>query len=293
MPYILPATLAQLGALALGAGIERDFVRQMIARRELAPPTAEEERWPWRVRVRALGAFELAVDGTALDGAAKPQRKPIELLKYVIAAGGRDVSFGAVAQTLWPDAEGDAAKRSFDVTLHRLRRMLECDDAITLHGGKLALNPGIVWVDALAFERLAARIDEMQRGARASGAVPVESLERALRLYRGPLFASDDEVWLNPARTRLRRRFVELAAAAGERWEHAANLDAALAWYHRAIDLEPTAERIHQRILRLLHRQGRRAEALEAYGRCREVLAALLAAGPSAETEALHRIVRS
>ena len=293
MPYILPATLAQLAALALGAGIERDFVRQMIARRELAPPAAEEERWPWRVRVRALGAFELAVDGTALDGAAKPQRKPVELLKYVIAAGGRDVGFGAVAQALWPDAEGDAAKRSFDVTLHRLRRMLERDDAITLHGGKLALNPGIVWVDALAFERLAARIDEMQRNAGSPGAVPVEVLERALRLYRGPLCGSDDDAWLNPARSRLRRRFVELAEAAGERWEHAANFDAALAWYHRAVDLEPTSERIHQRILRLLHRQGRRAEALEAYGRCRELLAALLAAGPSPETEALHRMVRS
>jgi ATP/maltotriose-dependent transcriptional regulator MalT len=292
LPYILPATLAQLAALALGAGIERDFVRQMIARRGLAPPTAEEERWPWRVRVRALGAFELAVDGAALDGAAKPQRKPIELLKYVIAAGGRDVSFGALTHALWPDAEGDAAKRSFDVTLHRLRRMLERDDAITLHGGKLALNPGIVWVDALAFDRLAARIDEMQRGARPPSAVPVQILERALRLYRGTLFASDDEAWLNPARTRLRRRFVELAEAAGERWEHAGNLDAALAWYHRAVDLEPTAERIHQCILRLLHRQGRRAEALDAYGRCREVLAALLAAGPSLETEALHRLVR-
>ena len=123
--------------------------------------------------------------------------------------------------------------------------------------------------------------------------MPVETLERALRLYRGPLFASDDEAWLNPARTRLRRRFVELAEASGECWERAANLDAALAWYHRAVDLEPTAERIHQRILRLLHRQGRRAEALEAYGRCRELLAALLAAGPSPETEALHRMVRS
>ena len=292
MPYILPATLAQLAALALGTGIERDFVRQMIVRRELAPPTAEEERWPWRIRVRALGAFELSADGTSLDSAAKPQRKPIEFLKYVIAAGGRDVSFGAVTQALWPDVEGDAAKRSFDVTLHRLRRLLERDDAITLHGGKLALNPGIVWVDALAFERLATRIDEMQRGAGSASEAPVELLERALRLYRGPLFASDDEAWLIPARARLRRRFVELAEAAGERWEHAANLDAALAWYHRAVDLEPTAERIHQRILRLLHRQGRRAEALEAYGRCRELLAALLAAGPSPETEALHRLVR-
>jgi DNA-binding SARP family transcriptional activator len=293
MPFVLPGTLAQLAAMALGHGIERDFVCRTIARRALPPPAAEEERWPWRVRVRALGAFETAVGGEPLENGTKPQRKPIELLKYVIAAGGRDVGVGAVTQALWPDAEGDAAKRSFDVTLHRLRRMLGHDDAITLYGGKLALNPGIVWVDALAFERLAGRLDDAQRGVRDGPAAPIELLERALRLYRGPLLASDEEHWVRPARERLRRQFVQLAEAAGEHWERAANTDAALAWYHRAIDLEPTAERIHQRILRLLHGQGRRAEALEAYRRCREVLGAILAAAPSPETEALHRLVRS
>jgi DNA-binding SARP family transcriptional activator len=292
MPFILPGTLSQLCALALDRGIEREFVRQTITRRGLPPPAADEERWPWRVRVRAFGAFEIAVDGEPLENGTKPQRKPVELLKYMIAAGGRDVAFGAVAQALWPDAEGDAAKRSFDVTLHRLRRMLGHDEAIALSGGKLGLNPGVVWVDALAFERLAGRLDESQRGARDRPDVPVELLERALRLYRGPLLASDDEPWTRPARERLRRRFVHLSEKAGKQWERTGHPDAALVWYHRAVDLEPTAERIHQHILRLLHAQGRFAEALEAYRRCREVLAAILAATPSPETEALHRLMR-
>jgi ATP/maltotriose-dependent transcriptional regulator MalT len=292
MPFILPGTLSRLCALALDRGIEREFVRQTIARRGLPPPAADEERWPWRVRVRAFGAFEIAVDGEPLENGTKPQRKPVELLKYMIAAGGRDVAFGAVTQALWPDAEGDAAKRSFDVTLHRLRRMLGHDEAIALSGGKLGLNPGIVWVDALAFERLAGRLDEIQRGARDGPILPIELLERALRLYRGPLLASDDEPWTRPARERLRRRFVNLSEIAGKQWERSGHPDAALAWYHRAVDLEPTAERIHQHILRLLHAQGRFAEALEAYRRCREVLAAILAATPSPETEALHRLMR-
>jgi DNA-binding SARP family transcriptional activator len=291
MPFILPGTLAQLAAVALGHGIERDFIRHLIAHRGLPPPAAEEERWPWRVRVRALGAFETAVDGESLENGTKPQRKPIELLKYLIVAGGRDVPFGAVTQALWPDADGDAAKRSFDVTLHRLRRMLGHDDAIALQGGKLALNPGIVWVDALAFERLAGRLDEAQRAGRDDPIALLELHERALRLYRGPLLTSDDEPWIQPARARLRRRFLQLAEAVGEHWERNGSPDAALAWYHRAVDLEPTAERIHQHILRLLHKQGRFAEALEAYRQCREVLAAILAAAPSPETEALHRLV--
>lgn len=289
LPFVVPALLARIAARALARGIERDFVCATIVRRGMPPPAADEERWPWRVRVRALGAFEVTVDGKPLENGARTQRKPIELLKYVVAAGGREVGFGAVAQALWPEAEGDAAKRSFDVTLHRLRRLLGHDEAILLLGGKLALNPGLVWVDATAFERLAARADDEERSAQGAA---IELLERALRLYRGPLLESDDAPWAQPARDRLRQRFLQLAEWLGERWEDQADPDAALDWYQRAVGVEPAAERLHQRIIRLLHEQGRTAEAIDAYRRCRDVLAAVLAAPPSAETEALHRRIR-
>jgi LuxR family transcriptional regulator, maltose regulon positive regulatory protein len=136
---------------------------KFVACYRLQPPSAEEERWPWSVRVRVLGPFEVTVDDEPLNGALKTQRKPLELLKYTIAMGGRDVAGAAAMQALWPDAEGDAAKRSFDVTLHRLRRALRRDDAVVLEGGKLALNPGVVWADALAFARLAAQAAEALR----------------------------------------------------------------------------------------------------------------------------------
>jgi DNA-binding SARP family transcriptional activator len=288
LPYIVPGLLAQIAARALARGIERDFVRRVVARRGVAPPAAEEERWPWQVRVRALGGFEVAVDGRPLENGAKSQRKPIDLLKYLVSSGGREVSFGAVTQALWPEAEGDAAKRSLDVTLHRLRRLLGHDEAVLLAGGKLTLNAALVWVDARAFDRLAARAEDEQHGG---AAVPVEVLERALRLYRGALLEADDDAWVQPARDRLRRRFLHLAEALGERWEDAGNRDAALAWYHRAVAIEPAAERLHQRIIRLLHAQGRTAEAVDAYRRCRYALAAVLGAPPSPETEALHHRV--
>jgi LuxR family transcriptional regulator, maltose regulon positive regulatory protein len=292
-PFMLRPILARLVARALESGIEREFATDLVERWRLAPPSADEERWPWRIRVRALGAFELAIDGQALEGGAKTQRKPVELLKCVIAFGGRDVGAAAVMQALWPEAEGDAAKRSFDVTLHRLRRLLGRDDAIVLEGAKLALNPEVMWVDALAFERLAGRAEEALRGtARAPGMPVPELLDRALRLYRGALLASDDDGWIHPVRERLRTRYLALVERAGEFLERNERADAALACYQRAMDLDPPAERIYQRIMRVLHARGRRAEALEVYRSCREMLGATLGAQPSSETEALHRLVR-
>ncbi len=293
MPFMVRPTVARLVARALESGIEREFATDLVARWRLAPPSADEERWPWRIRVRALGAFELAIDGEALEGSAKTQRKPVELLKCMLAFGGRDVGAAAVMQALWPEAEGDAAKRSFDVTLHRLRRLLGRDDAIVLEGGKLALNAEVMWVDALAFERLAGRAEEALRGtARAPGMPVPELLDRALRLYRGALLASDDDGWVHPVRERLRIRYLALVERAGEFLERNERADAALACYQRAVDLDPPAERIYQRIMRFLHARGRRAEALEVYRSCREMLAATLGAQPSSETEALHRLVR-
>ena len=293
LPFILRPTLARLAARALESGIEREFATDLVASWRLAPPSPEEERWPWGIRVRALGVFELAIEGDTLNGAARTQRKPVELLKCLVAFGGRDVGAAMVMQALWPEAEGDAAKRSFDVTLHRLRRLLGRDDAIVLEAGKLALNPEVMWVDALAFERLAARTEEALRGAARAPALPVgELLDRTLRLYRGPLLASDDDAWVQPLRERLRNRYLALVERAGEFLERSERADAALACYQRALDLDPPAERIYQRIMRFLHARGRRAEALEVYRSCREMLAATLGAQPSSETEALHRLLR-
>jgi LuxR family maltose regulon positive regulatory protein len=293
LPFILRPTLARLAARALERRIERDFVADLVARWRLAPPSPEEERWPWTVRVRTLGAFEIAVDGEALNGSIKAQRKPLELLKCVIAFGARDVSAAAVMQALWPDAEGDAAKRSFDITLHRLRRALARDDAIVLEGGKLAFNPGVVWLDSAAFERLAVRIDETLRGVRPSASPVRELLDRALRLYRGAFLASDDDAWAQPTRAKLRNRYLQLVERGGEFLERSQHSDAALVCYQRAVELDPPAERIYQRIMRSLHAQGRCAEALDVYARCREMLAATLGTQPSAETEALHELLRS
>lgn len=127
---------------ALGAGIETDYVLGQIRFRRLPPPPlANEPRWPWRFRFRGRGQGGVERDGVAIPGSASG--KGLELLETLVDQGGRAVPVARLVDALWPDADGDQGRRSFDTTLHRLRKLLGDDDALRLEGGMLSLAEGM------------------------------------------------------------------------------------------------------------------------------------------------------
>ena len=97
--------------------------------------------WPWPLKIRTLGAFALLRDDKPLASTGKAQKKPLELLKAVVAHGGRAVDAALLTSLLWPDAEGDDAKTSFDSNLYRLRKLLAVDNALPLDGGQAVAQP--------------------------------------------------------------------------------------------------------------------------------------------------------
>ena len=56
-----------------------------------------------------------------------------------------------------------------------------------------------------------------------------------------------------------------------------------------SLELDPLAESIYRRLMELQLHQGRRAEALETYRRCRQILSVVLGLAPCKETEQVHR----
>ena len=60
-----PDLAARLANFALEHGIEAEFVRTLIEHNALAAPADAGPAWPFRLRVRALGGFELVRDGAA------------------------------------------------------------------------------------------------------------------------------------------------------------------------------------------------------------------------------------
>src|ERR1700690_30197 len=104
-----------------------------------------------RFRVHVLGRFRLAKGDTPLTIPPR-SRKPQELLQALIAFGGTEVGAGVLVDSLWPDAEGDAAYHALETALYRLRQLLGAHDAIRMEGGKASLNRDHVWVDMWEFE---------------------------------------------------------------------------------------------------------------------------------------------
>ncbi len=157
-----PDLAARLLDFALEHDIEPDCARMLIEKNALAAPPDAGPAWPFRLRVRTLGGFELVRDGEPLRFSGKAQQRPLDLLKLLVALGGCDVDSQVLMSSLWPDADGAAAKTSFDTTLFRLRKLVDVDNALVLAAGKLSLARTLAWTDVWALD---AAIDAAQRVA--------------------------------------------------------------------------------------------------------------------------------
>ena len=288
-----PELLARLCSHALEAGIEPNFVSAMIRKRNLALDASHDALagWPWPYRVQTLGIFRVLKHVAALTFSGKAQRRPLEMLKVIIARGGREVSEASVTEAMWPRIDGDSAHRSFTTTLHRLRKLLGEDRAIVLSEGKLTLDGRYVWTDCWALEQVTARVDQMLRGPRER--IEPEKLgalsRRLLELYAGPFLGNEpEEAWSLALRDRLRARFVRCVGEISRYWQNAGQPERATELLERALEVDSLAESLYRHLM-LCHSQAqRRAEAIEIYNRCRKTLSSLLKVEPSPETRAIY-----
>jgi hypothetical protein len=243
-----PAAVARVLVQALEAGIEPDYARSLIRRRALVPeqPPLGVEAWPWTYRVQTFGGFRLLRNDEPLGAAGgktagKAKKRPLELLKLLIAYGGEQVSESKVTDALWPRIDGDSAHRSFTSTLHRLRKFLGEDRAVTLHEGRLSLDRRYFWLDTWAFEQLASDLES------ADSEQVERLLERVLALYRGSFMADDaDAAWMIPTRERLRSRFSRLLARICRHWQQRGEDARAQALYEKCLEIDPLAARQEQ-----------------------------------------------
>ncbi len=284
----------RLYALALDHGIEVDHVCALIRKRKLVPvsPPLEVENWPWPYRLYTLGRFSIVKDDQPLALSGKGQKKSLELLKTLVALGGRDVSQQQLAEILWPDADGDAAQHAFETALYRLRKLFGDETPLILKDGRLSLDARVFWVDCWALERLLSKVEDTLRTASSAGIEPLTN--KLFGLYRGLFLGREADVSAAlPLRERLRSRFLRTLQECGRRHEAEQDWERAIACYQRAIEVEPLAETFYRNLMNVYSVLGRHAEAIAAYERCKTVLRSLHNVGPSRETEALRQSVEA
>jgi LuxR family transcriptional regulator, maltose regulon positive regulatory protein len=291
-----PALASKLAQVALDAGIETDFVVAAVRKRRLAPPDPWREDWPWALKLKAVGNFVIEREGRVVNFDGKAQKKPLELLKVLIALGGEALPREVLALALWPAADADAVK-NFDVTLSRLRKLLEIEGAITLADGKVSLNRRLVWWDVAAFEAHCAALHtalHTTRHATADDDTVTALAAEVFRLHRDKLFGDEPAAaWSVAARERLAVKFNRAVGDVGTWLEARGAFREAIDRYERGLAHQMLAEPLYRGLMRCHLALHEPAEALVAYRRCRDMLSILLSVKPSEQTEALHQRIRA
>ena len=138
--------------------------------------------------IRALGAFEVAVDGQVVSQEAWPRQKTKDVLKLLLTAPGEPFTVDQIIDALFPNADPVRAARNVQARISELRRVLEpdlergADSRFVRHVGEgYAFTLGSdEWIDTLTF----ARQLELARALTDAGDwVPaIEAFEDALAL---------------------------------------------------------------------------------------------------------------
>jgi DNA-binding SARP family transcriptional activator len=282
----LPDCMSLLLACALSWNIETDYARSLILARHLPCPSRWLEQWPWRLRVYALGAFRLEIDGEPVRFAGKAPRKPLELLKFLVARGGRDVEVTAIADSLWPDSEGDAGYKAFEMALSRLRKILGRADTLILMEGRLSLDPRWCWTDVGTLEL---QLEAWEQRGRSPVTDALAEMENILGLYRGRfLEGAEGPSWTIAAQTRLRQRVLRVVHQAGAALEARRDWKAAAGIYSRVIDADPAVEDLVARLMVCLREQGEAAAAREVFRRCQDFMSRTRGTQPEESVRAVY-----
>jgi|GEM_PF-2163287 len=293
---MLPRELAQLAAAALSEKIETDFVKTLIRQRQLTPPlsisslASLSSNWPYPLRIHALGAFYVERHGERFTITGKVQKKPMELLKLMAAEGAAafsGVPADKIIDELWPDAAIENPKANFDITVHRLRKLLDIDNAVLFNDGSLSFNREIVWCDTAAFEALTG-VDNTS-----SAAEPLSMPDREMvALYRGPLLAGEtDFSWLISPRERYAAKFIGAIGRTASQLRQMGDEQssrAALALYEHGLLQDGLVESFYSGAIEICLELRQTSEALRIYRRCEQLFSLVLGIKPSNKMQALR-----
>ncbi|HET8708092.1 MAG TPA: BTAD domain-containing putative transcriptional regulator, partial [Pseudomonadales bacterium] len=279
-----PDLMAEIFSFALEQDIESAYVTEFINRRKLVAPSNAGSRWPWPLRITTLGGFCIFKNGDPIKFERKAQKRILEVIKAIAAAGGRGVSLDKLSTQLWEDADGDRAHNHCYVALHRARNLLEMDQALIVSEGKVSFNSSLIWFDVWELNRLASDLEKQAPEAHALAAL----VQQLSSLYQGTFLEGDsNEQWVLEQREKLANRFYRAVNQLGEYCEKL-NQDAlAMRLYNSALDQLAPPESLYLRLMQCHQRAGHYAEALTVYERF-ERRAAATKLAPSAKIKALR-----
>ena len=215
-------------------------------------------------RLRTLGALDLrAADGTELRAVLAQPRRVALLVYLALAAPGASQRRDQLLALFWPDQDDAHARNALSQAVHFLRRSLGAKAVPSRTDDDLALDPELVWCDALAFEDAASS----------------NRLLEAAELYQGELlpgfhFAGETaqfESWLQERRAELARRQAHVLEALARERAAVGDTAGAVGWRRRLAAHDPLNAETALALMHALAAAGDNAAAIK-HARVHEAL---------------------
>ncbi|WP_368039378.1 BTAD domain-containing putative transcriptional regulator [Streptomyces sp. 8P21H-1] len=213
------------------------------------------------------------------------------LLALLLLHEGRPVETGAILEALWGEHGPRGARGTVRTYVYRLRPILG-DSAViesTSTGYRLTVRDGTL--DLRRFRELTAQAHRARRAGAAASAADL--LRQALGMWQGPALSGARGPFFELERDRLEElrlaaleEVFDLELEVGGQSDLTSEIQAAVMEH-------PLRERLHEQLMLSLFRAGRRAEALAAFQRTRQLLREELGVDPGPALRSLHsRILR-
>ncbi|MFE0590087.1 BTAD domain-containing putative transcriptional regulator [Micromonospora echinospora] len=236
------------------------------------------------LRVSVLGPVRAWRGDRELSLGPARQRVIFALLATAV---GRDVGRDELVAGVWGPAPPTTAVGSVYTYVSGLRRSLG-PGSLTSGPGGYALRLRPEDLDSERFEALDAEAERLRAAGDRAGAVA--RLDEALRLWHGEAYAGLTGDRLDAERVRLAGRRLDAAEQRARILVEMGD-DGVVADLAVLVRDHPLHEPLHELLMHVLHRSGRRAEALEVYRTARETLRAELGVEPGSALVRLHGIV--
>lgn len=236
---------------------------------------------------RVLGPIEVDVGNGPVPLGGPKQRA---VLAHLVLRANQLVPAETLIDEVWGEEPPEKARNVVQTYVSHLRKALG-PDRIQSHGPGYRLRLDPQELDATRFAEL---IRDAKKALPVDPNVAVATLEDALALWRGPALADladqssllAEAARLDELRLEAQEARVEGLLAAGAPARAIGELEALVARH-------PWRESLWALLMLACYREGRQAEALNAFQRAREVLADELGIDPSPELVRLHeRVLR-
>ena len=244
------------------------------------------------IRIRLAGRVSIEVGERLFDQADFPGIQGRIAFAYLAAERSRPATRAELIDALWPTDAPPSCESAVHAILSKLRALLAragFDHAATLVGASGCYElrlPAHTWVD---IEVAADAIHDAEVALRAGDPGRAYGPSAvAHHIARRPFLPGAEGPWCEAWRTRLRNILLRALECRGEVYLWNREFTLAIDAANELLVLEPLRESAHRLLMRGLAGAGNTAEALNAYERCRRLIARQLGVDPSKQTKSVY-----